>query len=51
MLDLINSTEKDLINSMKKAMSTPIIATQDKVDEYANKLYALQVQIADETGN
>ena len=51
MLDLINMTEEDLLKSMKKAMSTPIIATQDKVDECADKLYAVTKKISDETGN
>lgn len=49
MIDLINSTEKEILESMKKAMETRLITTQDKLDYYANELVKITKSINDKT--
>ena len=50
MLDLINSTEKELLESVKKAIETGPITTQDKCDYYADELVKITKSINDKTG-
>lgn len=49
MLDLINSTEKELLENMKKVIENGLITTQDKVDYYANELVKITKEINENT--
>ena len=49
MLDLINSTEEEVLEAMNKAMKTGPIATQDKVDYYADELVKIIKEINEKT--